>query len=231
MNFQKFIAVSILCGCIILTVSSCAPNGNGGNIGSTTRPSNSASSSNGNSDTSSRDDQKNESKLIDYGDLSVYPISDPSTWTYKEECTYAYKINVNKEVKLTSVYNSKYVPTEKVPDDLLFLDGFPFDIELGAKYVWDGKNLRQVSKAYIKPMDKKNLTYKNGYKYVCVIGPCDEIVSGKWVKIEDVDSVSQEAVRDAMHETVALDGVLLHDNGNLKNYSYWHNENYYWVKP
>lgn len=224
MSILRILKISITCACIALTATSCMSSGDGG---VSTGPSNGSNYPNGNTSNSDSSNSESESKPIDYGDLSMYPVSDPSTWTYKKDCTYAYKININKEVTLMWVYNTKYLPTEKVPDDLLFLDGFPFDIELGAKYVWDGKNLRCVSKAYIKPVDKKNLTYKDGYKFVCERSSVDQLLDGKWVKTEKVES----EVEDSTSEVVVLDGVLLNDYGKVINYSYWHDGKYYWRKP
>lgn len=224
MRILRILKISIICASIALVATSCMSSGDGG---VSTGPSNGSNYPNGNISNSGSSNSESESKPIDYGDLSMYPVSDPSTWTYKKDCTYAYKININKEVTFMWVYNTKYLPTEKVPDDLLFLDGFPFDIELGAKYVWDGKNLRCVSKAYIKPVDKKNLTYKDGYKFVCERSSVDQLLDGKWVKNEEVES----EVEDSTSEVVVLDGVLLNDYGKVINYSYWHDGKYYWKKP
>lgn len=164
-------------------------------------------------------------------DFAAYPISDPATWYRTENYKYAYMLSENGEVSIPYAIHVSVLP--KVPDsNTIYLDGFPFDMNFGAKYAWDGSNLRQISASNVKPVPKENLTYKQGYKYVCEVGLFGYLTPRKneWIEDSKVEAFMESENSLKNKNLVALDGVLLNSNGLLAYQSYWYNGNYYWVK-
>jgi len=164
-------------------------------------------------------------------DFTAYPISDPAAWYRTEGYKYAYMLSENGEVSKPYAIHVSVLP--KVPDsNTIYLDGFPFDMNFGAKYAWDGSNLRQISVSNVKPVPKENLTYKPGYKYVCAVGLFGDLTPRKneWIEGSKVEAFMKSENSLKNMSLVALDGVLLNSNGLLAYQSYWYNGNYYWVK-
>lgn len=164
-------------------------------------------------------------------DFTAYPISDPATWHRTENYKYAYMLSENGEVSKPYAIHVSVLPTD--PDNRrIYLDGFPVDMNFGARYAWDGSNLRQISVSNVKPVSNENLTYKPGYKYVCSIGTFGELraQSNEWIEDSKVEAFMESENSMKNLNLVALDGVLLNSNGLLAYQSYWYNGNYYWVK-
>lgn len=220
-------AVAGLCILATLTGSlmvGCSPDSNA--ISPSQKPS---GANTGSSSSSSSTLPEEDIKVPDRKDFSAYPISDPSTWIYADKYKYNFKVLDTGEVLSYGATHVSVIPA-KVPDDEIYLDGYPFDMILGSKYVWDGENLRCYYKSTVKPVAKENLTYKEGYKCVCSLGLFG-ILSGEpnWVKDEDVAQEIEKMSKDACN-VVAIDGVLLNQWGNIAYESYWHDGNYYWIK-
>ncbi len=76
-------------------------------------------------------------------DFSIYPVSDPSTWSYFKHYKYDAKVQENGMVTITGAILEDVIPALH-PDSIIYLDGYPIDEHFGAKYAWDGKNLRCV---------------------------------------------------------------------------------------
>lgn len=164
-------------------------------------------------------------------DFTAYPISDPATWHRTDNYIYVYTLSKNGEVSKPYAIHVSVLPTD--PDNSrIYLDGFPVDMNFGARYAWDGSNLRQISVSNVKPVSKENLTYKPGYKYVCSIGTFGELraQSNEWIEDSKVEAFMESENSMKNLNLIALDGVLLNDNGLLAYQSYWYNGNYYWVK-
>lgn len=183
-----------------------------------------------NSSSSSQQPEPPASSSSSRIDFTAYPISDPATWYRTENYKYAYMLSENGEVSKPYAIHVSVLP--KVPDsNTIYLDGFPFDMNFGAKYAWDGSNLRQISASNVKPVPKENLTYKPGYKYVCEVGLFGDIArKNEWIEDSKVEELMESENSMKNLNLVALDGVLLNSNGLLAYQSYWYNGNYYWVK-
>ena len=166
-------------------------------------------------------------KVPEKKDFGLYPISDPSTWVYTKNYKYNFKILETGEIVCPSATYVSVIPSE-IPEDEIYLDGVPFEMLFGARYIWDGQNLRCFYNVDPKPVKKENLTYKEGYKYICEVECFSGISTANgWVKDEKVEEILSK-VGKYQSDLVALDGVLLYDDGTIKYGSYWYNENYYY---
>ena len=129
----------------------------------------SGSSESTNPPTSSSTSSENTGTSEDKIDFSIYPVSDPSTWSHFEHYKYWANVQENGMVTTTGVILEDVIPS-LYPDNIIYLDGYPIDEHFGAKYAWDGKNLRcvvQPTKQNQKLYKDSELTERPGYKYVC----------------------------------------------------------------
>ena len=208
-----------------------------GSSGSTTPPASSSSSS--------------ESTDASGGkiDLSIYPVSDPSTWSYFEHYKYEAKVQENGMITITGVILDEVIPTLH-PDNIIYLDGYPIDSHFGAKYAWDGKNLRcvvQPTKQNQKLYKDSELTERPGYKYVCYRTFYDRVKSitsvsykmelelgyewNGWVPDEKLDSIvsdmKKEHDRHYDEQVIVLEKVPLNKEGKLNYQTFLFNGKFY----
>lgn len=209
----------------------------------------SGSGENTNSPTSSSTSSENTGTSEDKINFSIYPVSDPSTWAHFEHYKYEAKVQENGMVTFTGIISDDVIPTLH-PDNIIYLDGYPIDSHFGAKYAWDGKNLR-----YIKQPTKQNqklykdseLTERPGYKYVCFRTFCERIekiptVSYKmelelgyewngWVPDEKLDSIvsglKKEYERSHDTKVIVLEKVPLDKEGKLNYQTFLFNGKFY----
>lgn len=209
----------------------------------------SGSGENTNPPTSSSTSSENTGTSEDKIDFSIYPVSDPSTWAHFEHYKYEAKVQENGMVTFTGIISDDIIPTLH-PDNIIYLDGYPIDSHFGAKYAWDGKNLR-----YIKQPTKQNqklykdseLTERPGYKYVCFRTFCERIekiptVSYKmelelgyewngWVPDEKLDSIVsglKEEYKQSYHkQVIVLEKVPLNKEGKLDYQTFLFNGKFY----
>ena len=182
-------------------------------------------------------------------DFSIYPVSDPSTWSYFEHYKYEAKVQENGMVTITGVTLEDVIPTLH-PDNIIYLDGYPIDSHFGAKYAWDGKNLRcvvQPTKQNQKLYKDSELTEKPGYKYVCFRTFYDRVESilsvsyemelelgykwNGWVPDEKLDSIVsglKEEYKQSYHKKViVLEKVPLNKEGKLNYQTFLFNGKFY----
>lgn len=182
-------------------------------------------------------------------DFSIYPVSDPSTWAHFEHYKYEVKVQENGMVTFTGVILEDVIPTLH-PDNIIYLDGYPIDAHFGAKYAWDGKNLRcikQPTKQNQKLYKDSELTERPGYKYVCFRTFCERIeriptVSYKmelelgyewngWVPDEKLDSIvsglKKEYERSHDTKVIVLEKVPLDKEGKLEYKTFLFNGKFY----
>lgn len=186
---------------------------------------------------------------VDKIDLSIYPVSDPSTWSYFEHYKYEAKVQENGMVTITGVTLEDVIPTLH-PDNIIYLDGFPIDAHFGAKYAWDGKNLRcvvQPTKQNQKLYKDGELTEKPGYKYVCHRTFYDRVKSiptvsykmelelgyewNGWVPDEKLESIvsdlKKEYERSYDTQVIVLEKVPLNKEGKLDYQTFLFNGKFY----
>lgn len=208
-----------------------------GSSGSTNPPASSSSSS------------ENTDAPGDKIDFSIYPVSDPSTWSYFEHYKYEAKVQENGMVTITGVILEDVIPTLH-PDNIIYLDGYPIDSHFGAKYAWDGKNLRcvvQPTKQNQKLYKDGELTEKPGYKYVCHRTFYDRVKSitsvsykmelelgyewNGWVPDEKLDSIvsdlKKEYERNYDEQVIVLEKVPLNKEGELDYQTFLFNGKFY----
>lgn len=208
-----------------------------GSSGSTNPPASSSSSS------------ESTDAPVDKIDLSIYPVSDPSTWSYFEHYKYEAKVQENGMVTITGVTLKDVIPTLH-PDNIIYLDGYPIDSHFGAKYAWDGKNLRcikQPTKQNQKLYKDSELTEKTGYKYVCFRTFYDRVESiptvsykmelelgykwNGWVPDEKLDSIvsdlKKEYERNYHEQVIVLKKVPLNKEGKLDYQTFLFNGKFY----
>lgn len=182
-------------------------------------------------------------------DFSIYPVSDPSTWSYFEHYKYEAKVQENGMVTITGVTLEDVIPTLH-PDNIIYLDGFPIDAHFGAKYAWDGKNLRcvvQPTKQNQKLYKDSELTEKPGYKYVCFRTFYDRVESilsvsykmelelgyewNGWVPDEKLDSIVsglKEEYKQSYHrQVIVLEKVPLNKEEKLDYQTFLFNGKFY----
>lgn len=182
-------------------------------------------------------------------DFSIYPVSDPSTWSYFEHYKYEAKVQENGMVTITGVTLEDVIPTLH-PDNIIYLDGYPIDSHFGAKYAWDGKNLRcvvQPTKQNQKLYKDSELTEKPGYKYVCFRTFYDRVESilsvsykmelelgckwNGWVPDEKLDSIVsglKEEYKQSYHrQIIVLEKVPLNKEGKLDYQTFLFNGKFY----
>lgn len=210
---------------------------NSGSSGSTNPPASSSSSS------ESTDVPGNKI------DFSIYPVSDPSTWSYFEHYKYEAKVQENGMVTITGVTLEDVIPALH-PDNIIYLDGYPIDSHFGAKYAWDGKNLRRVvqpTKQNQKLYKDSELTERPGYKYVCYRTFYDRVKSissvsykmelelgyewNGWVPDEKLDSIvsdmKKEHERYYDEQVIMLEKVPLNKEGKLNYQTFLFNGKFY----
>lgn len=210
---------------------------NSGSSGSTNPPASSSSSS------ESTDAPGNKI------DFSIYPVSDPSTWSYFEHYKYEAKVQENGMVTITGAILDEVIPTLH-PDNIIYLDGYPIDEHFGAKYAWDGKNLRRVvqpTKQNQKLYKDSELTERPGYKYVCYRTFYDRVKSissvsykmelelgyewNGWVPDEKLDSIvsdmKKEHERYYDEQVIMLEKVPLNKEGKLNYQTFLFNGKFY----
>lgn len=208
-----------------------------GSSGSTNPPASSSSSS------------ESTDAPVDKIDLSIYPVSDPSTWSYFEHYKYEAKVQENGMVTITGAILEDVIPTLH-PDNIIYLDGYPIDSHFGAKYAWDGKNLRcvvQPTKQNQKLYKDSELTEKPGYKYVCFRTFYDRVeniptVSYKmelelgyewngWVPDEKLESIvsdlKKEYERSYDTQVIVLEKVPLNKEGKPDYKTFLFNGKFY----
>lgn len=182
-------------------------------------------------------------------DFSIYPVSDPSTWSYFEHYKYEAKVQENGMVTITGVTLEDVIPTLH-PDNIIYLDGYPIDSHFGAKYAWDGKNLRcvvQPTKQNQKLYKDSELTEKPGYKYVCFRTFYDRVESilsvsyemelelgykwNGWVPDEKLDSIvsdmKKEHERYYDEQVIVLEKVPLNKEGKFNYQTFLFNGKFY----
>lgn len=212
------------------------------------RPSNGSSEST-NPPASSSSSSESADAPGDKIDFSIYPVSDPSTWSYFEHYKYEAKVQENGMVTITGVILEDVIPTLH-PDNIIYLDGYPIDSHFGAKYAWDGKNFRcvvQPTKQNQKLYKDGELTEKPGYKYVCHRTFYDRVkgitsVSYKmelelgyewngWVPDEKLDSIvsdlKKEYERNYDEQVIVLEKVPLNKDGKLDYQTFLFNGKFY----
>ena len=182
-------------------------------------------------------------------DLSIYPVSDPSTWSYFEHYKYEAKVQENGMITITGVILDEVIPTLH-PDNIIYLDGYPIDSHFGAKYAWDGKNLRcvvQPTKQNQKLYKDSELTERPGYKYVCYRTFYNRVKSitsvsykmelelgyewNGWVPDEKLDSIvsdmKKEHDRHYDEQVIVLEKVPLNKEGKLNYQTFLFNGKFY----
>ena len=182
-------------------------------------------------------------------DLSIYPVSDPSTWSYFEHYKYEAKVQENGMITITGVILDEVIPTLH-PDNIIYMDGYPIDSHFGAKYAWDGKNLRcvvQPTKQNQKLYKDSELTERPGYKYVCYRTFYDRVKSitsvsykmelelgyewNGWVPDEKLDSIvsdmKKEHDRHYDEQVIVLEKVPLNKEGKLNYQTFLFNGKFY----
>lgn len=182
-------------------------------------------------------------------DFSIYPVSDPSTWSYFEHYKYEAKVQENGMVTITGVTLEDVIPALH-PDNIIYLDGYPIDSHFGAKYAWDGKNLRRVvqpTKQNQKLYKDSELTERPGYKYVCYRTFYDRVKSipsvsykmelelgyewNGWVPDEKLDSIvsdmKKEHERYYDEQVIVLEKVPLNKEGKLNYQTFLFNGKFY----
>ena len=199
-----------------------------GSSGSTNPPASSSSSSSSSESTDTSGDKI---------DFSIYPVSDPSTWSHFEHYKYEAKVQENGMVTISGAIYENVIPTLH-PDNIIYLDGYPIDAHFGAKYAWDGKNFRcikQPTKQNQKLYKDSELTERPGYKYVCFRTLYDRVESilsvsyemelelgyewNGWVPDEKLDSIvsglKKEYERNYHWKVIVLEKVPLNKEGKL----------------
>lgn len=182
-------------------------------------------------------------------DLSIYPVSDPSTWSYFEHYKYEAKVRENGMVTITGVTLEDVIPTLH-PDNIIYLDGYPIDSHFGAEYAWDGKNLRcvaQPTKQNQKLYKDGELTEKPGYKYVCHRTFYDRVKSiptvsykmelelgyewNGWVPDEKLESIVSDLKKEYEQsydtQVIVLEKVPLNKEGELDYQTFLFNGKFY----
>ena len=182
-------------------------------------------------------------------DLSIYPVSDPSTWSYFEHYKYEAKVQENGVVTITGCIYEEVIPTLH-PDNIIYLDGYPINSHFGAKYAWDGKNLRcvvQPTKQNQKLYKDSELTERTGYKYVCHRTLFDRIQSitsvsyemelelgyewNGWVPDEKLNSIvsdlKKEYEQNHHEQVIVLEKVPLNKEGKLNYQTFLFNGKFY----
>lgn len=210
-------------------------------------PSGSSGSTNPPASSSSSSESTNTSG--DKIDLSIYPVSDPSTWSRLEHYKYDAKVQENGMVTITGVISEDVIPTLH-PDNIIYLDGYPIDMHFGAKYAWDGKNLRcvvQPTKQNQKLYKDSELTERPGYKYVCYRTFYDRVKSiptvsykmelelgyewNGWVPDEKLNSIvsemKKEHERNHHEQVIVLEKVPLDKEGKLNYQTFLFNGKFY----
>ena len=209
----------------------------------------SGSSESTNPPASSSSSSESTDAPVDKIDLSIYPVSDPSTWSYFEHYKYEAKAQENGMVTITGVTLEDVIPTLH-PDNIIYLDGYPIDSHFGAKYAWDGKNLRcikQPTKQNQKLYKDGEFTEKPGYKYVCFRTFYDRVESiptvsykmelelgykwNGWVPDEKLDSIvsdlKKEYERNHHEQVIVLEKVPLNKEGKLDYQTFLFNGKFY----
>jgi hypothetical protein len=176
-------------------------------------------------------------------------VSDPSTWSYFEHYKYEAKVQENGMVTITGVTLEDVIPALH-PDNIIYLDGYPIDSHFGAKYAWDGKNLRRVvqpTKQNQKLYKDSELTERPGYKYVCYRTFYDRVKSissvsykmelelgyewNGWVPDEKLDSIvsdmKKEHERYYDEQVIVLEKVPLNKEGKLNYQTFLFNGKFY----
>ena len=235
----------VVAGAIVAAfLASCSPSDSApgsrppsGSSGSTNPPASSSSSS------------ESTDASGDKIDFSIYPVSDPSTWSYFERYKYEAKVQENGMVTITGCIYEEVIPTLH-PDNIIYLDGYPIDSHFGAKYAWDGKNLRcikQPTKQNQKLYKDSELTEKPGYKYVCFRTLYDRVESitsvsykmelelgyewNGWVPDEKLDSIIsglKEEYEQSHHwQVIVLEKVPLNKEGKLNYQTFLFNGKFY----
>lgn len=210
---------------------------------------NSGSSGSTNSPASSSSSSESTDVPGDKIDLSIYPVSDPSTWSYFEHYKYDAKVQENGMVTITGAILEDVIPALH-PDNIIYLDGYPIDEHFGAKYAWDGKNLRcvvQPTKQNQKLYKDSELTERPGYKYVCYRTVFDRVKSidsvsykmelelgyewNGWVSDEKLDSIvsdmKKEHERHYDEQVIVLEKVPLNKEGKLNYQTFLFNGKFY----
>ena len=136
------------------------------------------------------------------------------------------------------------------PDNIIYLDGYPIDEHFGAKYAWDGKNLRcvvQPTKQNQKLYKDSELTERPGYKYICYRTLFDRVKSiptvsykmelelgyewNGWVPDEKMDSIvsemKKEHERHYDEQVIVLEKVPLNKEGKLNYQTFLFNGKFY----
>lgn len=227
-------ALLISCSASDSTPGSRPPSGSSGS----TNPPASSSSSSESTDASG-----------DKIDFSIYPVSDPSTWSYFDHYKYEAKVQENGMVTITGAILEDVIPTLH-PDNIIYLDGYPIDEHFGAKYAWDGKNLRcvvQPTKQNQKLYKDSELTEKPGYKYVCFRTFYDRVESilsvsyemelelgfkwNGWVPDEKleiiVSDLKKEYERSYDTQVIVMEKVPLNKEGKLDYQTFLFNGKFY----
>lgn len=209
----------------------------------------SGSSESTNPPASSSSSSENTNTSGDKIDLSIYPVSDPSTWSRLEHYKYDAKVQENGMVTITGVISEDVIPALH-PDNIIYLDGYPIDMHFGAKYAWDGENLRcvmQPTKQNQKLYKDSELTERPGYKYVCYRTFYDRIKSiptvsykmelelgyewNGWVPDEKLDSIvsemKKEHERHYDEQVIVLEKVPLNKEGKLNYQTFLFNGKFY----
>lgn len=210
-------------------------------------PSGSSESTNPPASSSSSSENTDTSK--DKIDFSIYPVSDPSTWAHFEHYKYEAKVQENGMVTFTGVTLEDVIPTLH-PDNIIYLDGYPIDSHFGAKYAWDGKNLRcikQPTKQNQKLYKDSELTERPGYKYVCFRTFYERVESilsvsyemelelgyewNGWVPDEKLDSIvsglKKEYERNYHWKVIVLEKVPLNKEGKPDYQTFLFNGKFY----
>ena len=209
----------------------------------------SGSSGSTNSPASSSSSSESTDASGDKIDFSIYPVSDPSTWAHFEHYKYWANVQENGMVTITGAILEDVIPTLH-PDNIIYLDGYPIDEHLGAKYAWDGKNLRcvmQPTKQNQKLYKDSELTERPGYKYVCHRTLFDRVQSitsvsykmelelgyewNGWVPDEKLDSIVSDLKKEYEQshdkQVIVLEKVPLNKEGKLNYQTFLFNGKFY----
>lgn len=220
-NGQR-LAAAVCLAAVLAGCSTGAGNGAVAKPSNPSSPSDSFVSSSSSSNSTVSSSQTSSSKP----DYSSYPISDPSTWIFRTGTTYGYKLYPDGTVDLTCTYASRYIPKDP-GEDLLLLDGVPFELVMGGKFAWDGENLRCLKAPTLKIIPPTKWNYRAGYKYVAVLGSTDNIDRGEWIKEEEVGKytgLGNENIRVTTNWLI-LDGFPIEKGYNKY---FWHNGQLYY---
>lgn len=211
-----------------------------GSSGSTNPPASSSSPSSSSESTDTSGDKI---------DFSIYPVSDPSTWSYFKHYKYWANVQENGMVTISGAIYEDVIPTLH-PDNIIYLDGYPIDSHFGAKYAWDGKKLRcvvQPTKQNQKLYKDGELTEKLGYKYVCHRTLFDRVESitsvsykmelelgyewNGWVPDEKLESIVSDLKKEYEQsydtQVIVLEKVPLNKEGKLDYQTFLFNGKFY----